>query len=80
MRLIIAGGYDSRVAENIEHFDELSQMAEDLDFSPEEIIFMRSPSDNEKLKLLKTSQSLIYTPSGMIVKHNFEHSYRMLKS
>lgn len=62
-RLIVAGGYDSRVEENVQHFDELVNLAEDLDVI-DKVIFLRSPSDHEKVWLLKNSSCLIYTPAG----------------
>jgi len=62
-RLIVAGGYDSRVEENVQHFEELVNLAEDLDVI-DKIIFLRSPSDHEKVWLLKNSSCLIYTPAG----------------
>jgi len=64
VRLILAGGYDPRLAENIEHFEELTEIVDELRLSPGDIKLLKSPSDEEKVKLLKTSQALIYTPSG----------------
>ena len=63
LKLIIAGGYDNRVEENVEHFKELVELAEVLGISSK-IEFKKSPSDIEKVALLKTSDCLIYTPSG----------------
>lgn len=64
VRLIMAGGYDSRVTENLEHFSELTNLADDLGLSVDDVTFLKSPSDVEKLRLLKTSFALLYTPSG----------------
>lgn len=65
IQLIMAGGYDNRVSENREHFEELTSLAYVLGLDSDyEILFLKSPSDSEKLRLLKTSNALLYTPSG----------------
>ncbi|XP_001655818.2 alpha-1,3/1,6-mannosyltransferase ALG2 [Aedes aegypti] len=61
--LIVAGGYDERVLENVEHFDELEDLAEDMGLRSK-IKFLRSPSDREKLFLLQRAQVLVYTPEN----------------
>nr|ATX63072.1 alpha-1,3/1,6-mannosyltransferase [Locusta migratoria] len=60
---IMAGGYDSRVQENVEHFTELVCLAVRLGVS-EKVKFLKSPSDSVKLSLLYHSHCLIYTPSN----------------
>lgn len=62
-RLIVAGGYDSRVKENVEHFEELVSLAGELSVS-DRVIFLRSPGDQEKVWLLRNSSCLVYTPAG----------------
>ena len=62
-RLIIAGGYDHRVAENVEHYQELLNLADDLQVS-DKVVFLQSPSDQEKVWLLRNCSSLVYTPAG----------------
>ena len=57
----MAGGYDDRVLENKEHFQELKQLAVDLQVD-ERVSFLRSFSDEQKRTLLKYSTCLIYTP------------------
>lgn len=59
--LIVAGGYDERVRENIEYHDELVQLAEDYNVS-KHVTFLKSPSDQEKKLLIQNSTALIYTP------------------
>ncbi|RUS71770.1 hypothetical protein EGW08_020464 [Elysia chlorotica] len=59
--LIIAGGYDSRVAENVEHHDELVSLCKSLQLD-QRVTFLRSFSDAQKRTLLKHSTCLIYTP------------------
>ncbi|KAF9926922.1 Alpha-1,3-mannosyltransferase-like protein [Modicella reniformis] len=80
LRLVIAGGYDTRVIENVEHFQELVQLAErnhslktwtlapgQTDKAvPEDtqVLFLQSISDVQKLSLLQTAHALLYTPSN----------------
>lgn len=61
--LIMAGGYDTRVLENVEHYEELEYLCDELSLSSK-VTFLLSPSDREKLWLLKRAQVLIYTPSN----------------
>ncbi|XP_055614273.1 alpha-1,3/1,6-mannosyltransferase ALG2 [Uranotaenia lowii] len=61
--LIMAGGYDERVLENVEHFDELEELTEDMCLRSK-IRFLRSPNDREKLYLLQRAQALVYTPEN----------------
>ncbi|RXG73372.1 Alpha-1,3/1,6-mannosyltransferase ALG2 [Armadillidium vulgare] len=63
LKLIIAGGYDPRVCENIEYFSELVSLAENLGIK-EKIEFLKSPSDEAKISLILKSTCLIYTPSN----------------
>lgn len=59
--LIMAGGYDKRVEENVEHHLELVCLASELGIT-KNVIFLRSPSDSDKVSLLKHCHLLIYTP------------------
>ena len=61
VHLVMAGGYDTRVDENVEHYDELTSYANRLGLA-ESVTFMKSPSDVEKISLLKQCHCLIYTP------------------
>ncbi|CAB4056108.1 MAP3K7 [Lepeophtheirus salmonis] len=66
IKLIIAGGYDNRVTENVEYERELRDLAEYEGVS-DHVSFLRSISNEKKMSLLKVqASSLIYTPS-------FEH-------
>lgn len=62
-QLIIAGGYDHRVTENVEHFDELNEMAAKLGIT-EKCTFLKSPDDKTKTQLIQTCDALVYTPSN----------------
>ncbi|XP_063728640.1 alpha-1,3/1,6-mannosyltransferase ALG2-like [Symsagittifera roscoffensis] len=76
IHLIIAGGYDSRVAENVDHYEELWNLAHSYNFvadglsdveninSGDKVHFLKSPSHIEKLRLLDLASVLLYTPSG----------------
>ena len=59
--LVMAGGYDDRVKENVEHFQELKRLSASLDLD-NHITFLRSFSDAQKLSLLHTCTCLLYTP------------------
>jgi alpha-1,3/alpha-1,6-mannosyltransferase len=76
-RLILAGGYDSRVAENVQYHQELVQMAEGMGFvtataktvssalgvsANVEILFLPSIPGALKTTLLAQSTLLLYTP------------------
>ena len=78
VRLVIAGGYDSREAENVAYHKELEALADSLDLKaataknivsaqaiPDdiEVLFLLSIPDQYKVSLLKTAKLLIYTPS-----------------
>ena len=63
IHLVIAGGYDNRVSENIEHYKELCKLSEDTGLT-DQISFLKSPSDKIKVGLLQLSTCLIYTPDN----------------
>lgn len=63
VHLVMAGGYDSRVVENVEHFDELAALTTELDLE-QSVTFKRSFSDEEKVGLLHRAAALIYTPTN----------------
>ena len=58
--LVIAGGYDDAVLENVEHYEELQALAEGLD----NVVFLRSISNEQRLTLLTHSEVLLYTPEN----------------
>ena len=78
VRLVIAGGYDSREAENVACHEELESLATSLNLKSAtaknivsaqaipgdiEVLFLHSVPDQLKATLLKTARLLIYTPS-----------------
>lgn len=58
--LVIAGGYDDAVTENVEHYEELVQLAEGIT----NIRFLRSISNEERLTLLRYTDVQLYTPEN----------------
>jgi len=63
VQLVVAGGYDERVTENKEHYLELGRLASDHKLL-DNIVFLCSFSDEDKIYLLKNSTCLLYTPSN----------------
>lgn len=63
VHLVMAGGYDERVAENVQHYAELRSLAASLGLE-EHVTFLRSFSDHQKVALLSKSTCVLYTPSG----------------
>lgn len=63
LQLVLAGGYDSRNLENLEHYEELTVIAENLGLK-DKVLFLRSPSDDVKVKLLNLCHLLLYTPTN----------------
>lgn len=76
-RLVVAGGYDPRVAENTEHHQELRTLAErnglrvadvtevtEEVLASAEVLFVRSFSDAQKRDLLRQALAVLYTPSN----------------
>lgn len=62
VHLVVAGGYDDRVAENVQHYAELKELAAQLRLE-DCVTFLRSPSDSQKVALLRGSTAVLYTPS-----------------
>jgi len=62
VHLVVAGGYDERVAENVQHHAELKERAGRLGLA-DRVTFLRSPSDDLKVALLQGSAGVLYTPS-----------------
>lgn len=60
-RLLIAGGYDERLAENREHLQELREMARDLGLT-EHVAFLPSFTDRQRALLLAACRAVLYTP------------------
>lgn len=63
LHLVIAGGYDPRLAENVEHYQELTKLAEEEGVL-ESTTFLRSVSHPVKKYLLESCLCVVYTPRG----------------
>ncbi|XP_037654111.1 alpha-1,3/1,6-mannosyltransferase ALG2 [Choloepus didactylus] len=63
VHLIVAGGYDERVLENVEHYQELKHMVQQSDLG-QHVTFLRSFSDKQKISLLHGCRCVLYTPSN----------------
>nr|SVE75125.1 EOG090X069M [Daphnia dolichocephala] len=63
IHLIMVGGYDDRLLENVEHYEELQKLTGSLHLG-DSITFLRSPSDESKACLLKNCHTLVYTPDS----------------
>jgi len=62
-RLIMAGGYDSRLPENVDHLDELRKDAQELGLQAH-VFFLPSFSDNQRSVLLARATVVLYTPEN----------------
>ncbi|XP_006113092.3 alpha-1,3/1,6-mannosyltransferase ALG2 isoform X3 [Pelodiscus sinensis] len=63
VHLVLAGGYDERVSENVEHYEELKNIASKLNIS-KQVTFVRSFSDEQKIALFNNAVCVLYTPSN----------------
>eukprot|EP00499_Haloplacidia_sp_CaronLabIsolate_P001233 CAMPEP_0196800316 /NCGR_PEP_ID=MMETSP1104-20130614/40079_1 /TAXON_ID=33652 /ORGANISM="Cafeteria sp., Strain Caron Lab Isolate" /LENGTH=355 /DNA_ID=CAMNT_0042170725 /DNA_START=1 /DNA_END=1065 /DNA_ORIENTATION=+ len=63
VQLVIAGGYDERVRENVEYYAELRALAESLEVD-RNVKFIRSFSDDQKRALLESCLAVLYTPAN----------------
>ena len=63
IHLIMAGGYDERVAENRHHYLELRHLASKLKID-DQVTFIRSFDSDQKFTLLTHATCLLYTPEN----------------
>ena len=61
--LVIAGGYDERMLENVDHHLELVNLANKLGII-DKVVFLRSISNDQRVLLLQSSDILLYTPAN----------------
>jgi alpha-1,3/alpha-1,6-mannosyltransferase len=62
-RLVIAGGYDKRLAENREHLEELKQQVQQLGLQ-DQVMFLPSFTDRQRTLLLAACTAVLYTPQN----------------
>lgn len=60
-RLVVAGGYDPRLPENVEHLRELRELAAQLGLA-DRVRFLPSFSDRQRAWLLAACVGVLYTP------------------
>lgn len=63
VKLLIAGGYDLRIKENVDYEFELKQLARKLNVD-KQVFFVRSPNDMMKARLIRSCHVLLYTPEN----------------
>ena len=63
VKVVIAGGYDDMVAENVQYRKELEEEAFAAGVS-DDVVFRTSVSDLERAALLTQAQALLYTPQN----------------
>lgn len=62
--LVVAGGYDTNVRENVEYMAELQDEAQRLlGDNSNCVVFMKSVSESVKAALLQSARALLYTPT-----------------
>lgn len=61
--LIVAGGYDERLIDCVQYYEELEELVNELKLGPY-VTFVKSPSDKEKVLLLQMSHAILYTPEN----------------
>ena len=64
VHLVVAGGYDPRVKENVEYFEHLTELAnaQGLLGEEESVSFVKSFTDAEKVRMLQMCAAVLYTP------------------
>lgn len=61
VRLVIAGGYDPAVQENVQYLQELKKFVEESGCT-DNVVFKKNVSDEERTKLMETALATVYTP------------------
>lgn len=63
--LVMAGGYDSRLPENVSYYKEIEEAARGrLKIPVGQFLLLRNVSDAEKQMLLRSAWALLYTPAN----------------
>ncbi|THD27561.1 putative dolichyl-P-Man:GDP-Man1GlcNAc2-PP-dolichyl alpha-1 3-mannosyltransferase [Fasciola hepatica] len=63
VHVVIAGGYDTRVLENVVYYNELVELAQSLHIA-KQVTFVRSCPSEVKNLLIASSDAVLYTPEG----------------
>eukprot|EP00177_Eucheuma_denticulatum_P004399 GFKZ01007990.1.p1 GENE.GFKZ01007990.1~~GFKZ01007990.1.p1 ORF type:complete len:389 (+),score=50.62 GFKZ01007990.1:263-1429(+) len=62
-RLVIAGGYDARIQENVEHYAELKQLVTNRGLE-DKVDLLRNITVDRRRELMQTALAVLYTPRG----------------
>jgi alpha-1,3/alpha-1,6-mannosyltransferase len=65
IKLVMAGGYDPRLAENVEYFEELESVITDFGLT-DRVVMIKNVSDSVRGALLAAATAVVYSPQ-------FEH-------
>lgn len=60
-KMVIVGGYDERVRENVEHYQELSELVKSLGLE-DKVSLLKNIEENHKWELISHSTAIVYTP------------------
>jgi len=63
VKLVLAGGYDKRVKENVDYYEEIQAVVQEGNVQ-DKIEYKLSFSDAEKLDLLSSCTAVVYTPEN----------------
>eukprot|EP01097_Dermamoeba_algensis_P011478 TRINITY_DN8901_c0_g1_i1.p1 TRINITY_DN8901_c0_g1~~TRINITY_DN8901_c0_g1_i1.p1 ORF type:complete len:236 (-),score=41.43 TRINITY_DN8901_c0_g1_i1:80-787(-) len=63
LHLVLAGGYDERVEENVQHLIELQKLVADEELT-QHVTFVRSVGESTKISLLNHCICVLYTPEN----------------
>lgn len=62
-RLVIAGGYDARIPENVEHYEELKQLVRNRELE-HSVDLLTNITVEKRNQLMQTALAVLYTPRG----------------
>lgn len=62
-QLVIAGGFDARLQENVDHFQELESLINAHSLQGR-VLLQRNVSDEERMRLMSNAVAVVYTPQG----------------
>lgn len=65
VKLVVAGGYDTRLPENVDHFTELNALLSSLSLG-KHVVLLQNISDSLRAALLVKAEAVVYSPQ-------FEH-------
>lgn len=63
VQLVVAGGFDPRVRENVEYYSELHALVKSLNVT-RRTVFLQNVSDNTRSWLLANATAVVYSPQG----------------